>query len=80
MPSLRRLIGLLLAHMLLKLVRLLGLQVRTIRLRLLEGPGWRRRVRTRVALHLIRMSHAVIDFTGIVAPWLEGDDQTSGRT
>jgi hypothetical protein len=70
MTSLRRLIGLLLAHMLLKLVRLLRLQVRTIRLRLLEGPGWRRMVRARIAFRLIRLSRVVLGLSGIAASWL----------
>ena len=70
MTSLRRLIGLLLARLLLTLVRILRLQVRTTRLQLREGPGWRRMIRARIALRLVRLSHAVVGLSGIAAAWL----------
>jgi hypothetical protein len=75
MTSLRRLAGLMLALMILKLVRILRLAVRTVRFQRQEGPEWLRMLRARIALGLVRLSHAVRALTGIVAPWLAGDDQ-----
>ena len=74
MTSLRRLAGLMLALLILKLVRILRLLVRVVRLQRQEEPGWRRMVRARIALGLVRLSHAVLGLSGIVAPWLAGDD------
>ena len=69
MPNLRRLIGLLLARLLLTLIRALRLSLRTVRLHQ-EGPGWRRMIRARIALRLIRLSHVVVGLSGIAASWL----------
>jgi hypothetical protein len=49
------------------------LRVRILRLQRQEGPGWRRMIRMRIAFCLVRLSRAVLDLTGIVAPWLAGD-------
>ena len=69
---LRRLAALMLALVILTVVRILRLQVRMLRL-WAPGPGawgWRRVIRARIALGLIRLSHVVLGLTGIVAPWL----------
>jgi hypothetical protein len=69
---LRRLAALMLALMILTVVRILRLQVRMLRL-WSPGPGargWRRMIRARLALGLVRLSRAVLDLSGIVAPWL----------
>ena len=73
MTSLRRLAAFMLALLILELVRILRLLVRILRLQRQEGPGWRRMVRMRIAFCLVRLSRAVLDLTGIVAPWLAGD-------
>jgi hypothetical protein len=72
MTRLRRLAALMLALLILKLVRLLRLAVRTVRLQRQEEPGWRRMIRARIALGLVRLSRAVLALTGVVAPWLAG--------
>ena len=74
MTSLRRLAGLMLALLLLKLIRILRLLVRTLRLQRQDGPEWRRMARTRIAFRLVHLSHAVLDLSGVVALWLAEDD------
>jgi hypothetical protein len=76
MTPLRRLAALTLALVLLKLIRVLRLLVRSLRL-WSPGPGvwgWRRMIRMRIALGLVRLSRAVLNLSGIVAPWVAGDD------
>jgi hypothetical protein len=73
MTRLRRLAALMLALMILKLVSILRLLVRIMRLRRQEGPEWRRMIRMRIAFRLVRLSRAVLDLSGVVAPWLAGD-------
>jgi hypothetical protein len=72
MTRLRRLAALMLALIILRLVRVLRLLVRILRLQRREEPGWRRMIRMRIAFRLVRLSHAVLALSGIVAPWLAG--------
>ena len=72
MTDLRRLIGLLLAHLLLRIIRILRLSLRAVKLQRQEGPGWRRMIRARIALRMIRLSHAVLGLSAQTVAWLEG--------
>ena len=71
---LRRLAALMLALLLLRLIWILRPLVRALRLQGQEGPGWRRMMRARMAFPLARLSYALLNLSGVVAPWLAEDD------
>jgi hypothetical protein len=70
MPHLRRLVAHMLALLLLRLIWILRPLVRALRLQGQEGPGWRRMIRARMAFPLMRLSHALLNLSGLIARWL----------